>query len=105
MTTPEGRVKGQVNRALKPIARLWKFMPVQQGYGIPALDYLICVNGRFIAIETKARGKSLTTRQQQTKLEMEAAGAKVFIVDSPEALAEAVKWIHAYAGISGTTGM
>lgn len=97
MTTPEGRVKRNVNNALKPLAHLWKFMPVQTGYGVPALDYLLCVRGRFIAIETKAKGKKLTTRQLQTKAELEAAGAKVFVVDDNESLEEAITWIIAHA--------
>lgn len=101
MTTPEGKVKRSVNNALKPIAHLWKFMPVQTGYGIPALDYLLCVRGRFIAIETKAKGKKLTTRQLQTKAELEAAGAKVFVVDDKESLDEALKWIMEYASGHG----
>jgi hypothetical protein len=97
MSTPEGKVKNNVNKRLKPIAHLWKFMPVQTGYGIPALDYLLCVNGRFIAIETKAKGKKLTTRQLQTVAELEAAGAKVFVVDDATSLEQAVNWILAYA--------
>ena len=101
MSTPEGKVKSKVNDALRPIAHLWKFMPVQTGYGIPALDYLLCVRGRFIAIETKAPGKKLTTRQQHTKAELEAAGAKVFIVDGPDSLRDAVEWINAVASGTG----
>ena len=101
MSTPEGKVKAHVNMALKPIAHLWKFMPVQTGYGVPALDYLLCIRGRFVAIEAKAKGKKLTTRQQQTKTELEAAGAKVFIVDSKESLNEAVEWILIYANSNG----
>lgn len=101
MSTPEGKVKRHVNNALRPIAHLWKFMPVQTGYGIPALDYLLCVNGRFIAIETKAKGKKLTTRQLQTKAELEAAGAKVFVVDDAESLTTAIEWIVEYATGSG----
>lgn len=95
--TPEGKVKAAVRRDIKPIVRLWDFMPVQTGMGKPALDFLICVNGRFVAIETKAKGKKLTSRQIQTKLEMENAGAKVFVVDDAESLAIAVEWIQAYA--------
>ena len=62
-------------------ADCWRFMPVQTGYGSPALDYLLCFKGRFIAIETKAPGKKLTPLQESTKAAMEAAGAMVLIVD------------------------
>lgn len=101
MSTPEGKVKRKVNAALAPVARLWKFMPVQTGYGRPALDYLLCVNGRFVAIETKAKGKKPTTRQKQTTAELEAAGAKVFIVDDTQSLQVALEWINALAAGTG----
>ena len=93
--TPEGKVKAQVKKGLRPIARLWEFMPVQNGMGKPALDFLICVNGHFIAIETKAKGKKLTTRQEHTKAELEAAGAKVFVVDDDASCTVAVEYILA----------
>lgn len=95
--TPEGRVKAKVNKSLAKVPRLWKFMPVQMGMGIPALDYLLCVNGRFIVIETKVKGKTLSPRQEVTKAAMEAARAKVFVVDDDKSLAVAMEWINACA--------
>jgi hypothetical protein len=91
--TPEGKVKQKVNDALKPLIDkklIWKFMPVQTGYGSPALDYLLCVNGRFIVIETKEAGKDLTARQRTTAEAMCAAGALVFVVDGPISLDKAM---------------
>ena len=82
--TPEGKVKANVNSALKPLidkGMVWKFMPVQSGYGTPALDYLLCVNGRFIGIETKKAGKKMTGRQRTTAEAMCAAGALVFVAN------------------------
>ena len=87
--TPEGKVKRKVNDALKPLidkGLVWKFMPVQTGYGTPALDYLLCVNGRFIVIETKEAGKDFTARQRTTAEAMCAAGARVFLVDGQHSL-------------------
>lgn len=98
--TPEGKIKAQLKRQflLDPIkAHLWSFMPVQNGMGKPALDFLLCVNGHFIAIETKAPGKKLTQRQEHTKAEMEAAGARVFVVDDHESLQCAVWYIQQVA--------
>ncbi len=104
MSTPESKVKAQVNKGLRPIARLWSFMPVQMGLGRPALDFLLCVNGHFVAIETKAKGKKLTTRQEHTKAEMEAAGATVFVVDDIESFQIAVAFIqNCAAGCSPTS--
>lgn len=92
--TPEGKVKAQVSKRLKPIAHLWSFMPVQMGLGKAVLDYLLCIGGKFVAIETKAKGKKLTTRQEHTKAELEAAGAAVFIVDDNASLARAIDYIQ-----------
>ena len=94
--TPESKVKAKVNRALKPLVdagSAWKFMPVQNGMGIPGLDYLICVGGRFIAIETKVKGKVPTPRQDTTIAAIRDAGGKVFVVDDEYSLNEAMKWI------------
>lgn len=77
--TPEGKVKTQVKRLLDE-AGAWHNWPVPGGYGIPMLDCVGCINGFFFAIETKAPGQHLTPRQEFTKAQMEAAGAKVFIV-------------------------
>lgn len=94
MTTPEGKIKAKVNKALKTLPKCWKFMPVQMGLGAPALDYLLCVNGGFFAIETKAPGKKLSSRQEQTKKAMEAAGAGVYVVDSDASVKDAISDIQ-----------
>lgn len=92
--TPEGKVKAKVNEALKPFGpNLWKFMPVQTGYGIPGLDYLLCVKGHFVAIETKVKGKHLTARQYETKQRIESAGGKVFVVDDLPSLDIAIGYL------------
>ena len=79
--TPEGRVKAAVKRALATLPRRYHFMPVQNGMGAPALDFYCCINGRFVAIETKAPGKKLTARQEATRDQIYAAGGIVFVVD------------------------
>ena len=92
--TPEGKVKAKVNKVLKTLgADCWRFMPVQTGYGAPALDYLLCYRGRFIAIETKAPGGKLTALQEITKTAMEAAGALVLVVFDDDSLAIALQII------------
>ena len=60
MATPEGKVKGQIDRALKTLPRCYHFKPVQSGLGSKTLDYLLCINGRFVAIEAKALGEDYT---------------------------------------------
>lgn len=94
--TPEGRVKAKVKKALDTLgADCWRFMPVQTGFGSPALDYLLSIRGRFVAIETKAPGKGLTPLQEGTKAAIEAAGGIVLIVWDETSLELAMKIIFA----------
>lgn len=54
--TKEGKVKQQVREILDAYGeKCWYFMPVSKGYsrgGIP--DFIGCLNGRMIGIETKS---------------------------------------------------
>ena len=85
--TPEGKVKDRLNKALRPFGlKLYKFMPVQTGYGRKTLDYLICFNGHFIAIETKAPGKKMTPLQEETACQIVGAGGTVYVVDGPDGI-------------------
>lgn len=94
--TPEGRVKKMVKKALDMLGEdCWRFMPVQTGFGSPALDYLLCIRQRFVAIETKAPGKKLTPLQEGTKAAIEAAGGIVLVVWDEDSLAIAMKIIFA----------
>lgn len=95
--TPEGRVKKMVKSALNTLgADCWRFMPVQSGFGSVALDFLICIKGRFVAIETKwPPGKGLTPLQEGTKAAIEAAGGIVLVVWDEGSLAIAMKIILA----------
>ena len=81
--TPEGRIKAKVTKALKALESLphiWRFMPVQNGMGSPALDYINCINGYFVAIETKVPGKQLTPRQKLTARAIAYAGGQVYVI-------------------------
>jgi hypothetical protein len=94
--TPEGRVKAKVKKALDKLGDdCWRFMPVQTGFGTPALDFLLSIRGRFVAIETKAPGKKLTPLQEGTKAAIEAAGGIVLVVWDESSLAIAMKIILA----------
>lgn len=94
--TPEGKVKQKVKKALDLLgADCWRFMPVQTGYGSPALDFLLSIRGHFVAIETKAPGKKLTPLQEGTKAAIEAAGGIVLVVWDESSLAIALKIILA----------
>lgn len=101
--TPEGRIKHMLKKKLAEFPGLYQHWPVQNGMGKPSLDCIACYKGHYIAIETKAPGQKPTPRQELTITEMQAAGALVFVVDSPtkiEELGNALKlltWIASHA--------
>lgn len=84
--TPEGKVKRDVNKLLDKYKALYRFMPVPGGFGASSLDYLLCINGRFCAIETKAPGKKPTDRQKMVIGQIRRAGGAVFVIDGDEGL-------------------
>lgn len=86
MATPEGAIKTKLKARLKRLNLKYEFWPVQMGFGSTTLDCLLCINSTFVAIETKAPGKKLTPRQTKTKLDIEAAGGFVFVIDSEHSL-------------------
>jgi hypothetical protein len=95
--TPEGRVKALVKRRMKAeFPTSYYFMPVQNGMGAPSVDFLYCINGVFVAIETKAPGGGATPRQETTMAEISRAQGLVFLVDGPISLEEAIEDIKLY---------
>ena len=83
MKTPEARLKDEIKTLLKRMGAHY-YMPVPSGYGKQTLDFLCCVKGRFVGIETKAPGKKPTPRQQQCIDEINAAGGLAFWCDHYE---------------------
>ena len=78
--TPEGKVKARVKKMLREHGAYF-FMPVQHGYGTVTLDFLVCLRGRFLAIETKAPGKKPTALQSICMNDIKAAGGHAMVVD------------------------
>jgi hypothetical protein len=80
--TPEGKVKARVKAVLKAYAAYYH-MPVQNGMGAPALDFMhIQIPGvPVFAVETKAPGKVPTVRQEKTIADIRRAGGTVFVID------------------------
>jgi hypothetical protein len=93
MATPEGKVKAMVSQKLKMLPNTYKFMPVQSGLGASTLDYLLCIKGYFVAIETKKPGGKLTPRQEIVKKAIEDAGGIVFVVRNEDDMDKALIWI------------
>jgi hypothetical protein len=88
MSTPEGRIKTAVKKALNSCGA-YHHWPVQNGMGAPCLDCHGCYKGIYFAIETKAKGKLPTFRQNCTIQSIRDAGGFVLVVDNKE-LAERI---------------
>lgn len=81
--TPEKKVKKQV-RALLDELGAYYVMPVTGGYGSQgAPDFLVCLRGKFVGIETKA-GKGKTTALQDLNLQKirDAGGVALVIYET-----------------------
>lgn len=83
MKTEEGALKDKIKAWLKN-RNAYFFMPVQMGYGSTTVDFLCCVNGKFVGVETKAEGKKPTPRQELTIADIRKAGGISFWCDSFE---------------------
>jgi len=81
--TPEGKVKGRLKKLLDSYGeRIYYLMVVPSGYGKQTVDFLICVDGLFVAVEAKrpdGDGQP-TARQEQTLEDVRAAGGSTFVV-------------------------
>ena len=101
--TPEGRIKAKVNKLLKEpwlVDKLWYFMPVQRGFGKPTLDYILCVNGYFVAVETKKDARStLTDRQKSTMRAMVQAGGRAHVVYDADTLQHLHECLRELSGV------
>jgi hypothetical protein len=78
--TPEAKVKKAVRQVLDGLGAYY-VMPVTGGYGKQgAPDFLVCLKGKFIGIETKA-GKGRLTALQELNLKqiIEAGGVSLVI--------------------------
>ena len=77
----EADVKNEVKKILRRF-NCWWFMPVPTGYGMRGVpDFIICLHGRFVAIETKY-GRNRPTKLQQRQLKgIDKADGITFVVD------------------------
>ena len=82
MSTPEGKVKAKVKAIIAKFGdKIYSWWPVPSGYGESSLDCILCVNGHFVSIETKAEGKEPSPRQHDCIRRMKLANAYVFVID------------------------
>ena len=93
MTTPEGKVKNDIDKVLKRYGAYW-FKPVQTGLGTRTLDYLGCYCGNFFSIEAKRENQHMTDSQRVIASTMRKAGAKVFEINEVTGTAELEAWFR-----------
>lgn len=103
LLTAEGKIKAQVNKLLAKYPDLYKFTPVPYGYGASTLDYIVCLGGSFIAIETKAPGKEPTPRQIETIRRIRQAGGQTFVVDGIESLSKLERYLDTLSQFQSLT--
>lgn len=79
--TPEAKVKAAVRKLLTEHGAYYA-MPIGSGYGNSGVpDFLVCVRGRFLAVECKA-GKGKTTALQDKHLQnIRAAGGQALVIN------------------------
>lgn len=79
--TPEAKVKKQIRKLLDEIGAYYA-MPVGSGFGNSGVpDFLVCYEGRFLAIEAKA-GKGKTTALQDQHIErIRRSGGSALIIN------------------------
>lgn len=74
MKTPEGKVKDQIKAILQEYGAHF-YMPVPTGYGLRGEpDFICCYKGRYVAIEAKASGGTLSPHQKQRLASIQFAG-------------------------------
>jgi hypothetical protein len=91
-TTPEGKVKKKVKEILTG-AGAYFHMPVMNGMGEPTLDFIVCYQGAFLAIETKAPTKKPTPRQEVTIDAIRTAGGRVVVISGEEGYEELKRFL------------
>jgi pantoate kinase len=80
-STPEAKVKEKIKKILKAHGA-WYAMPMGTGYGNSGVpDFLVCLNGEFLAIEAKA-GKGIPTALQEKNMrDIKVAGGIALVVN------------------------
>lgn len=88
--TPESKVKAAVKRWLAAKG-IWYCMPMGTGFGNSGVpDFVCCMEGKFLAIETKAPGKrhNTTVLQKRQIASIKDAGGEAVVIDDVSQLDE-----------------
>jgi hypothetical protein len=105
MSTPEGLVKQKIKKLLNKYGA-YSHMPVSNGMGAPSLDYICCINGMYLGIEAKTRGKKPSPRQVKTMASISKAGGMAIWVDEDrlESLEKLLQKLSAMEAVLRDTG-
>jgi hypothetical protein len=77
----EKQLRRQVEKFLKSLPNCWFCHPADRWtVGLP--DFIICYKGKFMAIELKREGRSLTKMQEYTLMKIRQAGGLVVVAYS-----------------------
>jgi len=92
--TPEGKVKAKVVAVLKKY-NVYYFFPSTGGYGKSGVpDIVACVNGRFVGIECKAKGKKPTLLQEREMKRICASGGSTIVVGGDNDADKFESWFY-----------
>lgn len=73
--------KEKVKAMLKEFG-IWYFMPSAGKFGKAGVpDFVCCVNGKFLGIETKTLGEKPTELQEKTHRKIRESGGRVSVID------------------------
>ena len=79
--TPEGKVKAKLKKVFKD-RNIYYIMPATGGYGNSgAPDFIVCHEGKFIGLETKAGKNKPTALQQRNIDQINAQGGLALVVN------------------------
>lgn len=79
--TPEKRVKNEVVKILKE-NNVYYFFPGTHGYGRSGVpDIVCCVDGKFLAIECKAKVNTVTALQEREIKKIQTANGIALVVN------------------------
>lgn len=100
MTTPEGRVKARLYKALKELAtssggEVWSYCPNAGPFGTSGIpDRIVVVQGQFVGVECKAdKSHKPTALQTKCMADITRAGGTCFVVYDDQTIEDVKAYI------------
>jgi pantoate kinase len=94
-STPEAKVKKEIRKLLDEMGAYYA-MPIGTGYGNSGVpDFLICMGGRFIAVEAKAGTNKPTALQEAHMAKIRTARGTALVINETNInqLRETLLWM------------